>query len=282
MMKRKKAIFFLGIGLMALGVAYLVYSWVSSITRKQNIEDITSVAYLETGGTVQTKAPTTVPSTTESSVQVAETTTEAVTTTEAKEPYVSPINFEGLWEINTDIYAWLEIVDSNVDPQPILQHPTDNNYYLDHTPEHYGGGFPGSIFTYNVNAKDFTDFNTVIYGHRMNDGTMFTNLHDYRDETFLKEHRTVNVYLPDRQLVYTIFAAVVYNDCLITDAFDFTDKNGRKEFLDSIFENRDLNSHILTDVPVTEDDRIITLSTCIKWQENNRYLIVAVLTDEID
>ena len=274
MTKNRKTLFLTGIVLIALGVGYLSYSLVTNLARKREAERLKALAYQPK----TTQESTTLPVTTE--VLTTEPQTEAVTTTETKAPYVSPINFEELWAVNPDIYAWLEIVDTDVPQYPVLQHATDNSYYLNHTPEH-DYGFPGSIFTYNVNAKDFSDFNTVIYGHRMNDGTMFSNLHDYRDEAFLKEHRIIKIYLPDRELDYTIFASVIYDDRLITDWFDFSDPEFCEAYLDSIYGNRDLNSHILTDPPVTVEDRIITLSTCVKGQESKRYLIVAVLTDEI-
>ena len=272
MTKKRKTLFLSGIVLIALGVGYLSYSLVTNLARKREAERLKALAYQQKETTQES---TTLPVTTEVPTTVPQT--EAVTTT--KEPYVSPINFEELWAVNSDIYAWLEIVDTDI-AYPVLQHPTDNSYYLNHTPEH-DSGFPGSIFSYNVNAKDFSDFNTVIYGHRMNDGTMFSKLHEYRDESYLKEHRTIKIYLPDRELDYTIFASIIYDDRLITDAFDFSDPESCGAYLDSIYENRDLNSHILTDPPVTVEDHIITLSTCVKGQESKRYLVVAVLSDEI-
>ncbi|MBQ1410141.1 MAG: class B sortase [Oscillospiraceae bacterium] len=274
MSKNRKVLFLSGVLLIALGIGYLSYWLVSGIRAKQNEEVLHSVAFRETTAPV-TEAPTTVPVT--MTIEVTETET-VVTTT--KEPYVSPIDFEALWEINPDIYAWIELVDTDIS-YPLLQHPTDNDYYLFHTPEGYSG-FPGSIYTFNVNAKDFSDFNTVIYGHRMNDGTMFSNLYMYRDEAYLKEHQTIKIYLPDRELIYTIFASVVYDDRLITADFDFADPDSCRAYLKSIYENRDMNSHILEEPKATEHDHIITLSTCIKGQESNRYLVVAVLTDEIN
>ena len=276
MATKRKTLLLFGILLIALGVGYLSYSVVSSIRAKRNQEIMHSIAFGETTTAPATEEPTTVPVTTQ---PPATETQPPVTTTEYKEPYVSPIDFEALWEVNPDIYAWLELVDTDIS-YPILQHPTDNDYYLFHTPEDEYG-YPGSIYTFNVNAKDFSDFNTVIYGHRMNDGTMFSNLHEYRDESYLKEHQTIKIYLPDRELVYTIFASVIYDDRLITSYFDFSDPESCRAYLDSIYGNRDMNSIILTEPQVTENDRIITLSTCIRWQENNRYLVVAVLTDEI-
>jgi len=276
MATKRKTLLLFGILLIALGVGYLSYSVVSSIRAKRNQEIMHSIAFGETTTAPATEEPTTVPVTTQ---PPATETQPPVTTTEYKEPYVSPIDFEALWEVNPDIYAWLELVDTDIS-YPILQHPTDNDYYLFHTPEDVYG-YPGSIYTFNVNAKDFSDFNTMIYGHRMNDGTMFSNLHEYRDESYLKEHQTIKIYLPDRELVYTIFASVIYDDRLITSYFDFSDPESCRAYLDSIYGNRDMNSIILTEPQVTENDRIITLSTCIRWQENNRYLVVAVLTDEI-
>lgn len=275
MTTKRKVLFLSGVFLMALGLGYLTYWGVTSWRAKREAEELQSLAFsetmtTETESTPQTSAPET------SSVITSESVTD---TTEETEPYVSPIDFEALWAVNTDIYAWLKIDDTDIS-YPILQHPTDNSYYLNHTPERKSG-FPGSIFTYNVNAKDFTDFNTVIYGHRMDNGQMFSNLKFYRDETYLKEHRTIRVYLPDRELVYTVFAAVVYDDRLITSYFDNGNPNSCRSYLESIYQNRDLNSHILRDLEVTVEDRVITLSTCIKWEKQNRYLVVAVLTNEI-
>ena len=41
-------------------------------------------------------------------------------------------------------------------------------------------------------------------------------------------------------------------------------------------------SHIRKDQKVTADDRILTLSTCVGGEPDNRYLVQAVLTDERD
>lgn len=198
---------------------------------------------------------------------------------EEKEPYVSKIDFEALWDINTDIYAYIEIDGTDIS-YPVLQSVTNDGYYLNHTPEGKSGR-PASIFTLKANSRDFTDFNTVIYGHNMKNGLMFGKLKEYRDEEYLDSHRTIRIYLPDRELVYKVFAAVVYDDRLITSYYKNDDPEACARYLDSIYGNRDINSHVLKDTEVTEEDRIITLSTCVRGQRDARYLIVAVLTDEI-
>lgn len=197
---------------------------------------------------------------------------------EEEPPVEIPIDFEALWAINPDVYAWIEIPGTEI-AYPILQHPTDDSYYLDHTIEGVEG-YPGSLYTESCDAKDFSDFNTVIYGHNMKDRSMFGSLKDYRDSDFLSEHREIIIYTPTEKRVYQVFAAVVYDDRYIPAVYDDSDPEDRQAFLDSISETRDLNSQVLDDVDVNTDSQILTLSTCIGSQPNNRYLIEAVYVGE--
>ena len=199
---------------------------------------------------------------------------------EPEAPYVSPIDFDKLHEVNQDVYAWIDIPGMDIQ-YPILQHRYDDKYYLDHTID-YVEGYPGSIYTHTVNAKDFTDFNTVIYGHNMEFGSMFGTLKNYRDQDFFNEHREIKIYTPEEELDYEIFAAVVYDDRLITDYFDDDEEYDRQQYLDSILGNRDINSIIVSDYDVTTDDHIITLSTCIYGEPEHRYLVVAKLIEDPD
>ena len=96
------------------------------------------------------------------------------------------IDWEMLKEENADIYAWIYIPNTNID-YPILQHPTDDNYYLQHNLDG-STGYPGCIFTQSMNALDFTDSNTVIYGHNMGDGSMFHTLHEFEDNIFFDDN----------------------------------------------------------------------------------------------
>ena len=97
------------------------------------------------------------------------------------------VDFADLQEnTNGDIYAWIHIPDTKID-YPVLQHPTDNSYYLNHNLDG-SRGYPGCIYTEDYNKKDFTDPNTVLYGHNMKNGTMFAGLHKYGDSEYLEEH----------------------------------------------------------------------------------------------
>lgn len=198
---------------------------------------------------------------------------------EKEEPTVEiPIDFQKLQEENPDIYAWIQIPGTKID-YPVLQNGFDDSFYLDHTADGAYGAI-GSIYTERQTAKDFSDFNTVMYGHNVPNGTMFRGLHQYEDPQFLKEHPEVIIYTPDAKRVYTIFAAVVYDDRHILNTFDFTKESHRQEFLDSVRQSRNMANQFREDVSVTPKDRILTLSTCIKTQRDKRYIVGAVLTDE--
>jgi sortase B len=150
---------------------------------------------------------------------------------------------------------------------------------LDHNP--YGKyEFAGSIFTEDYNTKDFTDPNTVIYGHNMKNGSMFQNLHLFEDKTFMEEHPTFEIYLPDRILTYQVFAAYNYDDRHLMKAFDFTDSEVFRLYLQEILNQRSMSANIDHDVEVTNEDRIVTLSTC-NGIDDQRYLVQGVLLSEL-
>ncbi len=179
---------------------------------------------------------------------------------------------------NEDIYAWVYIPDSKID-YPILQHPEDNYYYLNYNLDG-SKGYPGCIYTEDYNAKDFTDPNTVIYGHNMKNGSMFAGLHNYEDITYFNENPYVYIYTPDELLVYKIFAAYEYSDEHLLYNHDFTDAVEFQIYLSEIFETRSMTCNLREDVEVTAEDKIITLSTCIATKPNNRYLVQGVLLNE--
>lgn len=128
---------------------------------------------------------------------------------EEKEPLDIPVDFEALQAENPDIYAWITIPGTNVD-YPILQREGDNGYYLNHSVDG-AGSIAGAIFTEDYNSKDFTDPNTIIYGHNMKNGSMFRTLHNYSDREFFDNNRDITIYMPDKILHYTIFAAYLYD-----------------------------------------------------------------------
>ena len=163
-----------------------------------------------------------------------------------------PIDFSSLKEKNSEVYAWIRIPDTQVD-YPILQRASDDLYYLDHTIDG-AEGLPGSIYTQSLNAQDFSDKNTVIYGHNMRDETMFGGLKSYMDESYMKAHSQILIYTPEHILTYQVFAAVTYDNRHILNSFDFESEEGFQEYLDSLKEVRNMSSYIDSDVKATTDE----------------------------
>ena len=194
---------------------------------------------------------------------------------EEKAPVEIPIDFAALQEQNPEVYAWIQIQDTNID-YPILQREGDNGYYLDHTIDGEKKT-EGSIFTEDYNSKDFEDPNTVIYGHDMKNGSMFQNLLSYQDKDFFDNHKDVIIYTPDAIRHYQVFAAYLYDDRHLMQSFDFNIKSVYQAYLDSIFAIRDMSAKIDTSQNVSADDKIITLSTCYGNQSDKRFLVQAVL-----
>lgn len=200
--------------------------------------------------------------------------TEMETETE-KKPVEIPIDFAALQEMNPDIYAWIQVEGTAID-YPIVQHPEDNGYYLNHTVEGEEA-IEGAIFTEDYNKKDFEDPNTVIYGHNMKNGSMFRSLHEFSDRSFFNENRDITIYLPDQIRHYEIFAAYLYDSRHILQSFDFSDEKVFESYLKSVFSIRDMSSYVDSSVEVDKDSKIITLSTCYKGMDEKRYLVQAVL-----
>lgn len=188
------------------------------------------------------------------------------------------LDWDALHEENEDIYAWIYVPGTNID-YPILQHPTEESYYLNHNLDG-SEGYPGCIYTQNLNSKDFMDPNTVIYGHNMKDGSMFHTLHSYEDGAFFDENKYVFIYTPEETFVYEIFAAYEFSDAHLLYNFDFETPASFQVYLDSVMATRDMNSHVRKELSLTSENHIITMSTCISGKPNNRYLVQAVLLND--
>lgn len=116
---------------------------------------------------------------------------------EEERDHLPKIDFDGLRAINGDIVAWIRIPGIEVD-YPVVQ-GEDNEHYLHYT---FDGkeNIAGSIFLDYRNRADFTDGKVILYGHNMQDGSMFSKLEKYQDADFRKEQGKVLLYLPDRVL----------------------------------------------------------------------------------
>lgn len=193
-------------------------------------------------------------------------------------PASAKVDFDGLQALNPDIYAWIEIP-GTVISYPVVQADGDNTYYLKRAYDRsYSAA--GAIFTEDYNSKDFTDRNTVIYGHYMKDGTLFSGLHKFIDAEFFSEHRYVYIHTPDGILSYKIFAVYPYDTRHLLMSFDYSNPYVFGRVFEAVFGIRDINACIAGDVTLdSENNRVLTLSTCLYGEPSERLLLQAVLTE---
>lgn len=186
----------------------------------------------------------------------------------------NPIDFIAEKQKHPDIYAWISIPNTNVN-YPIVQHPTDDSFYLDHNSEKkYTKA--GAIYSEMQNSKDFSDPNTVLYGHNMLNGSMFRDLHKFRkDEKFWNDNKYIYVYTPGHILTYEICAAYRYDNRHILNSFDFSDAAVFEEYLQTVRDPKSLIRRT-RQIELNKNSKILTLSTCIS-NPAYRYLVQGVL-----
>lgn len=191
----------------------------------------------------------------------------------------NPIDFDALHEENPDVCGWITMENTVVD-YPILRSGKDKSedFYLDHDMKGTHK-LAGSIYIQRANSDDFTDKNTVIYGHNMLNGSMFAVLKKYRNAQYFNENSEIKIYTKGHIYTYKIFSAFVYDDRHILNSFDFNKEEDYQDFLDDCMNPPTLIRNVRDDIKVTTDDRIITLSTCTS-NKVERYLVVAVLVDD--
>lgn len=191
----------------------------------------------------------------------------------------NPIDFENLQAENEDLYAWITVPNTEIDY--VIAQAGDNRndlFYLTHNM--YGEyEFAGTIYSEKQNAKDFSDPVTVLYGHKMLNGSMFAGLVNFKDEDFFNENKYFYIYTPGHILTYEIFSAYVYDNRHILNTFDFSDTEIFREYLDYACDSSLNNGNVRTDADVTIDDNIVVLSTCANGG-TDRYLVQGVLTND--
>ncbi|MBJ7983078.1 class B sortase [Bacillus cereus] len=163
--------------------------------------------------------------------------------------------FQALQKINPEIVGWITMDDTQIN-YPIVQ-AKDNDYYLY---RNYKGEDmrAGSIFMDHRNDVKSQNRNTILYGHRMKDGSMFGSLKKILEEDFFMSHR--KLYYDTLFEGYDVEVFSVYTTT--TDFYYIETDFGSNEDYASFLEKIKERSLYQTDTKVTADDQILTLSTC--------------------
>ena len=182
-----------------------------------------------------------------------------------------------VYGVNPDVYGWIVVTGTQID-YPIML-GEDNDYYLNHNYLHQETK-AGSIFadmSLSRNHKD--NYNVLIYGHDMKNGSMFRGIRDWFMKSNMKalaDDMEIQIYTKDTLYVYKIFSAYRSSDFNFTKTY-FKSKEEYKDFLDSIYARSILGKRFKYNA---DETRICTLVTCTNVYANpdERYVVHGILT----
>ena len=183
-------------------------------------------------------------------------------------------NLENIAKINSDVIGWIKIDETNID-YPVMQ---NGDFYLHRNiyKEYSSHGTPYLAEYCNIQYSD----NLIIYGHHMNDNSMFAQLDDYKKNSFYNKHKFIKFYsyyngqtIEKNYEIALVFKTVVYSDKGFK-YFNYTNFNDIQELNEFVDNCKNLQCYD-TGVDINYGDKLITLSTCEYSQKNGRMVIVA-------
>lgn len=183
-----------------------------------------------------------------------------------------------LYTMNNDLVGWIRIPDTKVN-YPVMQTPETPDYYLKRNFEKKRNAH-GCIY-----AKEDCDLalsdNVTLYGHYMNDGSMFAPLGKYKKKSYWEQHPIIYFDTLTSRNTYEIFAV------LVTTASEgkgfayhtFVEAENQQHFDEFVAQCKKLSRYD-TGITPQYGDRLITLSTCEYSQTNGRLVVVARLVTD--
>ncbi len=149
----------------------------------------------------------------------------------------------------------------------------DNDYYL-HRLLNGAEAKAGTLFMDYQNHSDFSDWNTMIYGHHMKNGTMFASLVKYQDQEYYEKHPVMYLYTPGQRMKLEILAG--YTTDIEDSVYTIpTTKEGRDELVKHVLQK----SNFTSKASVTGEDKLVTLSTCTYEYENARFVVIGKIAE---
>jgi len=182
-------------------------------------------------------------------------------------------SFADLQAINSEVIAWLTIYGTNVD-YPIAQASNNSKYVNTNIKNEYS--LSGALFLDCDNSPEFSDFNSIIYGHHMDKDVMFGGLEYFGDKEYFDARRYGSLFYSGRAYGIEFFAFME------VDAYDYTVYNVNvtavdgQQFIDNLLSK---SKHI-RDIGLNTSDRILLLSTCTSDSTNGRHILAGRITDE--
>lgn len=180
------------------------------------------------------------------------------------------IDFDSLREVNPDIAAWIYYEGTNVN-YPIVQ-GKDNDYYL-HITFEGTWAIAGTLFVDAITKEPFEQFNTIVYGHHMQDGSMFGDFGKLKDKKYCDEHPQFELITPDEKYHLRICAFLNQPSDSEIYTTNIRSEEGKQEYIDLVNKLAEYT----TDEEMSTDDKLVVLSTCAYEYQNARYMVIGKL-----
>lgn len=183
-------------------------------------------------------------------------------------------NLENIAKINSDVVGWIKIENTNID-YPVMQ---NGDYYLHRNiyKNYSSHGTPYLAEYCNIQYSD----NLIIYGHHMNDNSMFAQLDNYKKHSFYENHKYIKFYsyYNGKTIEKTYEVAIAFKTVVYSDKgfkyYNYTNFSDVQELNDFIENCRKLEFYN-TGIDINYGDKLITLSTCEYSQKDGRIVVVA-------
>jgi SrtB family sortase len=187
------------------------------------------------------------------------------------------VDFDALRAVNPDIVGWLVSEDEAVN-YPIVQ-TDDNGFYLKHMFDKQKNK-TGCPFLDFENAMNFTDGNSVVYGHNMLDGSMFGSLKKNMEQEYFDTHPQMNLYTPAANYSVDIFSVYTANPAESADTKTSPWRlswDNEAEYMGWLTQIK-ARSLIESDIEIADGNKVLTLSTCTNGGKS-RLLVVGRLKE---
>ncbi|WP_160723023.1 class B sortase [Isachenkonia alkalipeptolytica] len=181
-----------------------------------------------------------------------------------------------LQEKNPEVVGWIEVAGTEID-YPVVQ-AEDNEFYLkrDWLGQDNSAGAIFMDYRNDPLGLEERKTHTILYGHHRQDGSMFQNLMNYKDEAYFRENPTFEVTDQYGTHTFEIFSVYVTSIDFYFIETRFPEDEDFEVFLDSIIERRKFDS----DVKVSAEDHLLTLSTCTYEYDDARFVVHARRVEE--
>ena len=184
--------------------------------------------------------------------------------------------YDELYKKNPDFFGWLKITGTKIN-YPVMYKPSDPEYYLHRD---FYGKYSDSGMLFIDGGCPANGNHYLIYGHHMNNGTMFGELPKYAKQSFYEEHKTVffdtRYEIRDYEVV-AAFESQIYPEDEEKDHFcyyKYKDLTSPEKFNEYVANIKQMSLDA-TGVTPTYGDDLITLSTCNYHTKEGRFVVVA-------